>query len=1023
MPLICNTEFAALLNAATSKAAWGAAFEAGLGATRRVVCKKDGTTFRDCALTGAMTYAAGTFTHIGYVSGTTTATAADLSSGTCTLHIEGNGNWVQGTLGLSASGRDFIISANPTTTNGLGFVSVAITAPAALPNGSYTLTAAAGSVAMTGRDASLASSGGVLATMTLANTSGLTVSSDFIPPMFGHPFRKGDVPTGRYPKFELAGGTNVPYTMFNTRLWSDGSLKFASFLIRVPTTIAASGTLSLLVKTTASAPAASSSRALSDLSSSSTDLKVELTGFENLSGTWTSSLNQGVTDNDDVITFGDGAAGKVWRIRQQFMQSGSNHGQLECYWYVAALQNAAGSLYGLRYLGRVCQPWYDVDTPAKTHRIFSGFTLKNGASTVRDIVAAGGFNTATPFSFTDTGSVDVNVTATAHGHFTGAIARVAGTSLPSPLAAGTNYLLYRVDANTLRFCPDFEYGYGGSSPELTGTATSATFTVYPWLAQFSSLWTCGTDAKWDYAQAGGSVGADVPVRVQHDSVYWRKTWTVAPYTTLTPDAQTAVPYRVNYMGPMTPYTDTTGERDDIGLLPSWHVRHLLSQNATDEQISRVVGLAAAHAPFQLYNSTTKTLPTVNAGTYSGMPTANENFQWRVSGATGFTAPTGIVRSGFSHMNYAHMPSMAYYPYLFSGEPQYLDVLLEVGQYAVSHRYAGTATSTATGFKALRNGTINGTFYTGMAIGDDGTLREDAWSIRELGYAAGIVPDSAPQCAAYKTQLNDMYSATYTALNDWTQNQAPTFYRTAGLMHFRENGGAAIGSPWMHNYFTTTTALTGKLTENANAMAMLTHALTYYDFVRTNYGSWHIGSYRNILRTADAGNSPYVTSAEQIAFYELGTSNWLGYITWTTGTNAFAFTNTTAATYFANGDRIIFDLNDGHPAPSGLSTFTTYYIIGKSGVNFQLSATSGGSAVAVSGSGSGGCMVTASNPPSTGSIEGTVTPSNSMTGAMGAVNIGKAAGGTVTQTTVDEIEARVAAVNFAPDPKNRINSST
>lgn len=128
----------------------------------------------------------------------------------------------------------------------------------------------------------------LITTLTLSNASGSLQAANFVTPMFGHPFKKGDIAGASYPKFELTDGTAVPATIWGKTTWSDGSWKFAEFMLRVPNSIAGSGTLTINVKTGGSAPAASA-RATSDLSAQ--DLKIVLTGIDNLtSGPWTSSL-------------------------------------------------------------------------------------------------------------------------------------------------------------------------------------------------------------------------------------------------------------------------------------------------------------------------------------------------------------------------------------------------------------------------------------------------------------------------------------------------------------------------------------------------------------------------------------------------------------------------------------------------------------------------------------------------------------------------------------------------------------
>lgn len=150
MTLRVNPTFATALNAAkTSNQAWSTAFKDGLGPTRRVICVRHasastpddqvfdlGTVFRNAALTGEMTISGGVVTNYGITSGQTVALAADLASGKSVLRITGNGNWIEGTLGLVGSGCDFILPANPTTSNSIAVSpNMRINPPPFLPSG------------------------------------------------------------------------------------------------------------------------------------------------------------------------------------------------------------------------------------------------------------------------------------------------------------------------------------------------------------------------------------------------------------------------------------------------------------------------------------------------------------------------------------------------------------------------------------------------------------------------------------------------------------------------------------------------------------------------------------------------------------------------------------------------------------------------------------------------------------------------------------------------------------------------
>lgn len=224
-------------------------------------------------------------------------------------------------------------------------------------------------------------SGALITTLSLVNTSGSTQAANFVAPMFGVPLKKGDIPAGQYPAFELDDGTPCPATVFANTAWTDDSMSWCGALVRVPDTVAGSGSKNIKVKATSTAPAASA-RSLSDLTAA--DMKVEVTGVTNLTGTWVASLNEAITDNDNVVVWGDGPAGKIWVIGGPFKQGGTPHGQLYCWHMVLAAQNSSGGFMGLRYLGRVALPNADVTSPTATSLVVNA-VLKSGSTTIRTL--------------------------------------------------------------------------------------------------------------------------------------------------------------------------------------------------------------------------------------------------------------------------------------------------------------------------------------------------------------------------------------------------------------------------------------------------------------------------------------------------------------------------------------------------------------------------------------------------------------------------------------------------------------
>lgn len=220
------------------------------------------------------------------------------------------------------------------------------------------------------------------------NTSGSAQASGFVTKMKGLPFKAGEMPAGQYPVFKV-GGVECPPSIGGISYWPDGSMKRCSVFLIVPTAVAGNGSIQVDVYSGGSAPAASS-RALSDFTSA--DLKVEVTGVSGLSGTWTASLNDAITANTDLVPWTDGPAGKSWRVGGDFKQSAAAHGQLYCQHYVMALSNANGTLKGLRWMPRPCQPWGDVASPAVATRVVTS-VVKSGATTLRTMTGHSGSET------------------------------------------------------------------------------------------------------------------------------------------------------------------------------------------------------------------------------------------------------------------------------------------------------------------------------------------------------------------------------------------------------------------------------------------------------------------------------------------------------------------------------------------------------------------------------------------------------------------------------------------------------
>lgn len=717
------------------------------------------------------------------------------------------------------------------------------------------------------------SGGTTLTTITLANTSGTEQAAGFVSPMFGLPLKQGDVPAGQYPAFFLSDNTPVPATIHSVTSWPDGSMKWCGVFLRVPTTVTGSGTLAITVKNGGSTPG-SSARALSDFTAA--NLSVELTGVTNLSGVWTATLNDAIT-NGTAVQIADGPAGAIWRVLGDFKQSSAAHGQLVCWHYVAALQNASGGLLGVRYLGRVAQPWADVSTPTPTRRVVNA-VLKAGASTLR----------------------------TLQGHDT----------------------TETVGANI---------GFG----------------------HYTSFFTAGTDGKWDFVQGGGSASADCTVRVVHDKTYVVKSRLVPPYDlTVNPTSSASVDYYPYGRGLMYRNLGETGERMEIGVIPSWAVRHLLNGSALDERACRINGLVSAGWRCALRRSTTKAvIPCTDPSpSYTGMGTVQTTWRYfpgvEVVGVVNPAVDTSLWQFDTEP---SHRGAATFYPYLITGEPQYLDLLTEQAAGLVLNVVSGNRTMTgslpvtASTIRANddygeRDVIINGTNYKGggyLFIG--GLIRVQAWMCRDLADAAGIYPDTCPQGTETRKYLRDIVSAGWTAINAYNAAMGST-WNNSGIYNFDPRTEA--NGPWCSGYMSNAVCHAVSVLPSAAGNTFRQHlANNWKDIV----ASGDLASAISYLGNTFDETGTRVTSSDQMLFYIPTT------LAFSTSTNRFTVTGTApygmASWSPTNGDIFAFA-----PAPTDQFPDTTkpfsvadnrrMYVVNASGNTGQLSFTPGGAPITV-----------------------------------------------------------------------------
>ncbi|MBY0430053.1 MAG: hypothetical protein K2Q10_02560, partial [Rhodospirillales bacterium] len=167
------------------------------------------------------------------------------------------------------------------------------------------------------------------------------------------------------------------------------------------------------------------------------------------------------------------------------------------------------------------------------------------------------------------------------------------------------------------------------------------------------------------------------------------------------------------------YMPMTGERADIGVLPTWAAQAVLQQTAQAQSVLFANADAAGAVPWHFRSEATGRMTTLdehprlwieargNNGRY-GDDALTQGYETKVS--TGWTPDT------------AHAPALTSLAYLLSGDRYYLNELQSQANYAmlsVDPDHRGNA--------------------GGLLEGQQ--LRGEAWSLRSLGDAAALTPDT------------------------------------------------------------------------------------------------------------------------------------------------------------------------------------------------------------------------------------------------------------------------------------------
>lgn len=293
-------------------------------------------------------------------------------------------------------------------------------------------------------------------------------------------------------------------------------------------------------------------------------------------------------------------------------------------------------------------------------------------------------------------------------------------------------------------------------------------------------------ARW-HRQAWTNYDGDAPAHVIPDAAYLIATRAVPNYDQSVKPSEALLVSYVGQLtpenlspmgvGPIKPYMPTSGGRPDIGPLPGWAVSYLLSGDLRARKAMMAIADGAGSwpihyrdektgFPIRLDNPVNRNISThMNLNHRGPLPVP------RCAGGEPSPCATGLTPDT------AHQPSLAFLPYLLTGDYYYLEEL----QFWAAWNPTGTDPGNHGG--------------TGLVRWQQ--LRGQAWSMRTLGHAAYITPDTHPMKAYFMKMVDanlDFYHRTYVVGNP----NALGVYDGSGAHAF---GVKAAIAPWQDDFFT------------------------------------------------------------------------------------------------------------------------------------------------------------------------------------------------------------------------------
>ncbi len=231
-------------------------------------------------------------------------------------------------------------------------------------------------------------------------------------------------------------------------------------------------------------------------------------------------------------------------------------------------------------------------------------------------------------------------------------------------------------------------------------------------------------------------------------------------------------------GLVEPYMPMTGGRRDIGPLPGWAAQYLVSMDRRAKLATLGVGDLAGSWPIHYRDQNTDRPVSLADYPYMsllGNPGDMVNPHTGLSEA--FPDCVGDCTTPFAPDS-AHQPSLAYLPYLVTGDYYYLEELQ---------------------FWANYNLLESNPYYRGFEQGllHWGQVRGQAWSLRALAEAAFITPDAHPLKAYFVDRLE--FNRVWYAAEFLAPAANVLGFNPSGYAYAYDNGRGV--APWQDDFFT------------------------------------------------------------------------------------------------------------------------------------------------------------------------------------------------------------------------------